>query len=50
MPRLELEGTSSSDGGAATRCSSPGSTESANLDDPQDSDRGNAVSAMDGVD
>ena len=50
MPRLELEGTSSSDGGAATRCPSPGSTESANLDDPQDSDRGNAVSALDDVD
>jgi hypothetical protein len=50
MPRLELEGTSSTDGGAATRCPSPGSTESANLDDPQDSDRGNAVSAMAGVD
>lgn len=49
MPRLELEGTSSADGGA-TRCPSPGSTESANLDDPQDSDRGNAVSALDDVD
>ena len=49
MPRLELEGTSSADCGA-TRCPSPGSTESANLDDLQDSDRGNAVSAMDDVD
>ena len=49
MPRLELEGTSSADGGA-TRCPSPGSTESANLGDLQDSDRGNAVSALDDVD
>jgi len=49
MPRLELEGTSSADCGA-TRCPSPGSTESANLDDLQDSDRGNSVSALDDVD